>query len=119
MAHYAILDENNVVLNVFVGEDETEYFDAEQHYVDMGIGVRIKRTSYNTYAGEHLDGGIPFRVNFAEVGGTYSDELDAFIPPKPFSQWVLNATTCQWEPPFPEPDDGIDHVWSEELGDWS
>lgn len=119
MAHYAILNEQNVVINTFVGIDESEDIDTEQHYVDIGMGHKIKRFSYNTYGGEHLTGGIPFRMNCAEVGGSYSDELDAFIPEKPFKQWILDESTCLWIPPFPEPDDGIDHVWDEELGDWS
>lgn len=118
MTYYAVLDENNIVIDIFVGIDESEKDNAEQYYIDLGFGDKIKIYSSETYAGEHLNGGIPFRMNSAEIGGSYSDELDAFIPPKPFNQWILDESTCRWVAPIPEPKDGRDHIWDELSGSW-
>jgi hypothetical protein len=93
MAHYALLDENNIVLQVIVGKDEgTEGRDWEQYYGG-------KRTSYNTICGQHTEGGTPFRKNYAGIGYTYDAGKDAFIAPKPSETAVLNEDTCCWEEP--------------------
>lgn len=94
MAHYAILNENNVVTQVFVGKNENENgIDWEQYY-------GAKRTSYNTYGGVHRLNGVPFRKNYAGIGFTYDPVRDAFIPPKPDGPtWLLNESTCLWEDP--------------------
>ena len=63
-----------------------------------------KQTSYNTVGGVHKLGGTPFRKNHASVGYTYDEDRDAFIPPKPFPSWVLNETTCLWDPPIARPE---------------
>jgi hypothetical protein len=115
MAHYAMLNENNVVVQVTVGRNETETFnglmiDWEQYYGG-------KRTSYNTFGGVHQLGGKPFRKNFAGIGFTYDPTRDAFIPPKPFASWTLNEDTCLWEPPVPYPADGM-YTWDEETTTW-
>lgn len=106
MAHYAMLDENNIVINVITGIDEDEIVndvtDWEAFYSEMH-GCRVLRTSYNTYQGEHRHGGTPFRGNYAAIGYSYSDELDAFIPPQPEPDWVLNTTTFTWGSPTPIP----------------
>jgi hypothetical protein len=118
MAHYAFLDENNIVTEVIVGKDEgDEGIDWEQHYA-VFRGQPCKRTSYNTYGGVHVSDGIPFRKNYAGIGFTYDKDLDAFIPPQPFPSWVLNETTYLWEPPVPMPDDGQLYQWDEEQGQW-
>jgi hypothetical protein len=116
MAHYAVLDENNVVIQVTVGKDEDETFegqtvDWEQHY-------RGKRTSYNTHGGVHQLGNIPFRKNYAGIGYTYDPTRDAFIAPQPFASWTLNEDTCQWEPPVPFPTDSQRHYWDEATTSW-
>ena len=91
MAHYAYLDENNIVTNVIVGKNEGENgIDWEQYY-------GAKRTSYNTLGGVHSLGGTPFRKNYAGIGYFYDLQRDAFIPPKPSDEYVLNEQTCQWE----------------------
>jgi hypothetical protein len=96
MAHYAFLDENNIVTEVIVGKDEGEDgIDWEQHYGAFRSQV-CKRTSYNTCGGAHLTGGTPFRKNYAGLGYTYDEARDAFIPPKPSDDAVLNEETCQW-----------------------
>jgi len=114
MAHYAFLDSDNIVTEVIVGKDEGEDgIDWEQHYGDFR-GQTCKRTSYNTAGGVHINGGTPYRKNYAGVGFTYDATRDAFIPPKPFFSWVLNETSCTWEPPVPMPvEEGKIFRWKE------
>ena len=116
MAHYAFLDENNVVTQVIVGKDESEG-DWEQVYGNFH-GSTCKRTSYNTRAGQHTSGGAPFRKNYAGIGFLYDETRDAFIPPKPYESWVLNEDTCLWEAPVAPPDDGQEYVWDEATVSW-
>ena len=99
MAHYAFLDENYVVTHVITGIDEgVDGIDWEQHYA-LFTGQVCKRTSYNTVGGVHQLGGVPFRKNYAGIGFTYDLARDAFIPPKPSEDAVLNEETCLWEIP--------------------
>ena len=118
MAHYAFLDEQYVVTEVIVGRDESN-FDWEQHYGNFR-GQLCKRTSYNTLGNVHKEGGTPFRKNYAGIGYTYDPMRDAFIPPRPFASWVLNETTCHWEPPIPIPTDAttVPYSWNETLQQW-
>jgi len=90
MAHYAILDENNTVTNVITGKDENDrtagVADWEAYYAHvLGIPAeQVKRTSYNTFNGEHREGGTPFRGTYAGIGYTYDPVLDEFVtPPEP------------------------------------
>ena len=119
MAHYAFLDSNNMVTEVIVGKEEGEDgIDWEQHYGEFR-GQTCKRTSYNTYAGVHKNGGTPFRKNYAGIGYTYYPARDAFIPPKPFASWFLNETSCVWEPPTPMPiEEGKSFRWDESTTAW-
>lgn len=120
MAHYAFLDENNIVTEVIVGIDETELIegkDPETWYQDFR-GQVCKRTSFNTYQGQHLQGGTSFRGNYAGVGFTYYPDLDAFIEPKPFESWILNETIYAWEAPIEYPNDGKEYSWNESIVNW-
>jgi hypothetical protein len=100
MAHYAFLDDNNIVTEVIVGKDETELIDGldpETWYGNFR-GQTCKRTSYNTIGGKNTrKDATPFRKNYAGIGFTYDAERDAFIPPKPDGEWQLNEDTCLWE----------------------
>jgi hypothetical protein len=116
MAHYAFLDENNIVTEVIVGKDEGEV-DWEQHYGAFR-SQSCKRTSYNTSGGVHRLGGTPFRKNYAGIGYTYDSERDAFIPPTPYASWLLNEDSCLWNAPVPYPDDGNLYTWDEETLSW-
>jgi hypothetical protein len=90
MAHYAFLDDENIVTEVITGIDENELIeglDPENWYGNFR-GQTCKRTSYNSN----------IRKNYAGVGYFYDQELDAFIPPKPEGDWVLNLEFCNWEP---------------------
>ena len=118
MAHYAFLNQNNIVTEVIVGKDEGEGgIDWEQHYGEFR-GQTCKRTSYNTYGGVHANGGTPLRKNYAGIGYTYDATRDAFIAPKPFASWLLNETSCIWESPTPMPIDDKRYSWNEEQLAW-
>ena len=110
MAHYAFLDENNIVTEVITGKDETELIeglDPETWYGNFR-GQKCVRTSYH--------GNI--RKNYASIGFTYDSTRDAFIPPKPFASLVLSEETCLWETPTPMPTDGKNYMWDEPTKAW-
>jgi hypothetical protein len=124
VAHFAKLDENNLVVFVTVGRDEDEHLEDE---LSARTGDIYKRTSYNTRGGVYYDPatGEPsadqskvFRGNYAGIGFTYDEDLDAFIPPKPFDSWLLDEVTFSWVAPMPYPEDEEDYVWDEEAGAW-
>ena len=118
MAHYAFLDSNNIVTLVIAGKDENDgVYDWEKLYTNE-MGQVCKRTSYNTWGGQHKQGGTPFRKNYAGIGYTYDATRDAFIPPKLFPSWTLNENTCLWEAPAPMPQDGKYYVWDEATVSW-
>lgn len=121
MAHYAFLDENNMVTEVIVGADEEDLPDGvsswEEHYSNFR-GQRCLRTSYNTYAGVHILGGTPFRGNFAGIGMFYDENLDAFIDVQPFPSWSLNESTFTWQAPIEQPQMPPIVFWNEEAGNW-
>ena len=122
MAHYAFLDENNIVTEVIVGRDENEVVDGisdwEAAYGEVR-GQVCKRTSYNTLGNQHLEGGTPFRGNYAGIGYEYREDLDAFVGPKPFESWSLNEETFLWEAPVPKPVGGNLYSWDEDAGNWT
>lgn len=107
MAHWAEIDENNIVVQVLVTDNNDPNGDEGYQFLLDNFGGTWLKTSYNTIGNIHLEGGTPFRKNFAGIGFTYDSERDAFIPPKDFDSWILNEDTCQWEPPIPKPADGI------------
>jgi len=111
MAHYAFLDENNIVTEVIVGRNEYEVVngisDWEAWYGEFR-GQVCKRTSYNNN----------YRKNYAGVGYYFDEALDAFIPPKPFDSWVLDEETCRWQAPIDYPTDGFLYSWDEENQNW-
>jgi hypothetical protein len=118
MAHYAFLDENNIVTEVIVGKNEGEDgIDWEEQYGAFR-GQICKRTSFNTLGGIHMAGGTPFRKNYAGIGYSYNSQRDAFIAPKPFASWLLDENTCLWNAPEPYPNDGKRHLWDEATTAW-
>ena len=123
MAHYAFLNENNIVTEVITGKDETEtapdgFADWEEYYLTKRPGQdACKRTSYNTSAYTHLLGGTAFRGNYAGQGFTYDSSNDVFYDAQPFASWSLDSNWI-WQPPIPYPSDGtVDkgYVWNEEA----
>jgi hypothetical protein len=123
MAHFAKLDENNVVVFVTVGRDED---DGKETELTNRTGDVYKQTSYNTRGGVHYQqDGTPspdqtkaFRKNYAGIGYTYDAGRDAFIPPKPFASWALNENTCLWDAPTPYPNDDKEYRWDEVTTSW-
>lgn len=117
MAHFAQLDDSNVVLhvNVIADADCLDGDGNESEAVGIafckslwGADTDWKQTSYNE----------TIRKNYAEVGSTYDASKDAFIPIKEFPSWVLNDTTCKWEAPTSKPDDGKYYGWDEDTTSW-
>ena len=100
MAHYAFLDENNIVIEVIVGKNENEDgIDWEEYYGNFRK-QKCKRTSYNTQNGEHINGGTPYRLNYAGIGYVFREDINspegAFIPPCPGEGYVLDENTGLW-----------------------
>lgn len=106
MAHFAELDENNIVTRVLVTDNDfpNEGYD----WLVETFGGRWVQTSYNA----------TIRKNFAGIGFSYDEDRDAFIPPKPFESWLLNEETCNWEAPTPYPTDGKLYNWDEASQEW-
>lgn len=114
MAHFAQLNESNVVTQVIVVSNDAignlpfpESNVAGQEFLRPFYGSNWQQTSYNG----------SFRKNYAGIGYTFDPVLDAFIPPQPFPSWVLNVQTCQWEAPVPMPTDGM-YYWDEQTLSW-
>ena len=110
MAHYAFLDDKNIVTEVITGIDETELIeglDTETWYGNFR-NQKCKRTSYNG----------KIRKNYAGIGFTYDRERDAFIPPKLYPSWTLNEETCLWEAFVTHPNDGKFYDWNETTKSW-
>lgn len=115
MAHFAELDENNVVTRVIVvaNKDTADANGNEVESIGVAFCQRLfggnwKQTSYH--------GNI--RKNYAGIGYTYDAAIDAFVPPKPYPSWVLNPDTAQWEAPVPMPTDGKMYSWDEATQSW-
>lgn len=125
MAHWAEIDENNIVLRVAVGNNDDP--DEGENFFKNVLGGTWIKTSINTRGGIHYnpDSDVPsndqskaLRKNYASVGYTYDESRDAFIAPKPYNSWNLNEQTCQWEAPSPEPQDGKLYYWEEDSLNW-
>jgi hypothetical protein len=117
MAHFAKLDDQNIVIDVNVVNNETinnlPFPESEPVGVAFltdwsGGYTNWKQTSYNA----------SFRKNYAGLGYTYDAVFDAFVPAKPFPSWLLNTKTCQWQAPVPYPTDGKMYSWDEETQSW-
>jgi hypothetical protein len=121
MAHYAQLDENNVVTQVIVvdNKDCSDAIGVEKEYIGAAFceklfGGNWKQTSYN--------GNI--RKNYAGIGFTYNANIDAFVPPKPYASWVLDNETAQWNAPVAMPEDAGTgeppkrYSWDEATTSW-
>jgi len=134
MAHFALLDENNIVVQVYPGTDK----ETEQQ-LSARTGKTYKKCSYHTKGGiyyhKNPETGVyepspdqtkAFRKNYPHIGAFYDENKDAFIPTKPFDSWILNEEKCLWFPPVGKemPDDSlsigsfIEVKWSEEKQEW-
>ena len=121
MAHFAKINESNIVTQVVVVNDSDGNNDTDgQNFLNNLFKTTHtwKKTSYNTYGNTHRLGGTPYRKNFASVGFTYDSSRDAFIEPKPYNSWTLDETTCLWESPVAYPSDGKSYEWDEDNRQW-
>ena len=115
MAHFAELDENNIVLRVIVVNNSELLDENGQEQESKGIdfcksllGGNWIQTSYNGN----------FRVRYAGIGYAYNTYHNAFIPPKPFESWLFNDNMLDWYPPVPYPEDGKYYIWNEDSVNW-
>jgi hypothetical protein len=106
MAHFAEIDENNIVSRVLVTNND--FPNEGYNWLIENLGGTWIKTSYNAN----------IRKNFAGIGYTYDEGRDAFIPPKPYESWLLNEDTCQWEAPTAYPTDGKLYTWDEDSQEW-
>ena len=120
MAHYAFINDNDIVTEVIVGidEDSTDtlpegYTSWEDWYLTQRPSMSAcKRTSYNTIANTHSGGGTAFRGNYAGIGFTWDETNNVFYPPQPYGSWTLSSDWV-WEAPIDYPDDGNAYIWNE------
>ena len=115
MAHFAQLDDNNIVTQVIVVNNNELLDETGNESEAKGIafcqslfGGNWKQTSYNA----------SFRKNYAGIGYAYDAGRDAFISPKPFPSWILDEETCGWNPPVPRPIDDKIYSWDEDNQQW-
>ena len=125
MAHWAEIDENNIVVRVVVTSNDlpNEGYD----WLANTLGGTWLKTSYNTVDGVYMtpnseprmpdeDQSKAFRGNYAGKDFTYNADLDAFIPPQPFPSWILNESTFNWDAPSEKPADN--YIWDEDSLSW-
>jgi len=117
MAHFAEIDENNLVIRVLRIADEQEERGQEHLAEDLKQGGTWLQTSYNTRGGVHINGGTPFRKNMAGIGWIWDESRDAFYEPSPYPSWILDEESCYWQAPKPEPSEGW-WTWDEEQQEW-
>ena len=125
MAHFAKLDESNIVTTVNVVHNNELLVDGTENE-QKGINFLKKlynwdywkQTSYNTTGGVHKLGGTSFRKNYAGIGYTYDADREAFIAPQPYPRGTLNDDTCLWDSPVAYPDDGQIYEWNESTTSW-
>jgi hypothetical protein len=107
MAHFAEIDENNIVTQVLVVPDEQEHRGQEFLADDLGLGGVWRQTSYNH----------KIRKQYAGIGFSYDEAADVFVAPQPFPSWTLDENH-DWQAPKPKPEDDVMYFWNEETLDW-
>lgn len=126
MAHWAELDENNIVTRVLVGDNNDPAGDEGYSWLIENLGGTWIKASYNTVSGKRINqetGELTnesgFRGNFPGVGFKYYEDIDAFIEPCPeeFPSWIIDTENYIWIPPVPKPDSGT-WIWDEETISW-
>ena len=115
MAHFARLDENDIVVGVHVVSDDVITVDS-QEVEQLGIDFLSELHNHPYWAQTSYNGNI--RKNYAGVGMKFDRVRNAFIAPKPFESWILNEETCGWEPPTPKPTGMGHYAWSEADLNW-
>jgi hypothetical protein len=116
MAHFARINENNIVDEIIViGNEDCQNLDfpesesvGQEFITSIGLSGNWKQTSYNAN----------FRKKYAGIGDTFDETRDAFITSKPFTSWILNEDTCVWESPIERPSNGKFYRWNEDEQSW-
>jgi hypothetical protein len=120
MAHYAFINENNVVTEVITGVDE-DIIQTDLDGLEVGGSSEAWETWYGNFRGQvckRTSYNGNYRKNYAGIGYTYDEDRDAFISPKPFDSWLLDEDTCNWNPPVPYPNDDKMYTWNEDTISW-
>jgi len=117
VAHFAKIGLGYKVLTVVAVDNDNLNNENGDEVEQLGIDFLKDLTGYPFWVQTSYNANI--RKNYAGLGCRYDEDLDAFIPLKPFSSWSLNEETCQWESPTPYPDDEKMYVWDEEVQDWA
>jgi hypothetical protein len=115
MAHWAEINDNNIVTRVVVMNNDEHDDEGQQWLLDNLGGTWIK-TSYNTFGNTHKLGGTPLHKNYAGVGFIW-DGI-GFKQEQPHPTWVLDEETYLWRPPVEYPNDGLFYYWEEETQEW-
>lgn len=122
MAHFAQLDNNNIVTQVIAVNNESapDEKTGQEFLASIGFEGNWIQTSYNTQGGTHLLGGTPLRWNYAGIGYSYDPARDAFIAPKPYPSYVFDEEKLSWKNPIPKPEgtDTIGWKWNEGSLSW-
>jgi hypothetical protein len=127
MSYWAEINENNIVLRVFVGDNHDSNGDEGYQWLINNLGGIWLKTSYNTRGGVHYnpetnepsaDQSKALRKNYAGIGYVYDESRDAFYAPQPYLSWTLNEDSCIWEAPIPYPIDDKNYEWNEENQSW-
>jgi hypothetical protein len=105
MAHFAKIDENNIVQEVLVVDNSLEHRGHDFLANDLRLGGRWIQTSYNNN----------FRKQYAGIGFYYDEVKDIFVQPQPFALWTLDENS-DWQAPIPKPDEY--HYWDEDIQNW-
>lgn len=119
MAHFAEVDENNIVVRVTVVPDDQEHR-GQDFMHELGLEGTWIQTSYNTYKNEHKYGKTPLHGNYAGIGWHWFPDEQIFLPPKPHPTWTVNTETATWEAPIPY--DETKHkgfMWDDDIEDWA
>ena len=115
MAHFAELDSNNVVTQIVV-VNNNELLDNGVESENKGVEFLNSLFGHNRWKQTSYSGKI--RKNYAGIGYSYNESLDAFISPQPFASWTLDENICQWKAPVEHPNDDKFYTWNEESNSW-
>ena len=116
MAHFARLDENNMVIRVHVLSNHVLVKDGEENEQQGAEFLQNLHKTTDRFIQTSYNGNI--RKNYAGKWHIYDETRDAFMIPQPYPSWILDEDTCQWEPPVPRPEDIRVHNWDEDSGSW-
>lgn len=119
MAHFAKLNQDNLVIDVIVVANDVLLDNNNEEQEQLGVDFLNSTFGEHNWKQTSFNGS--FRKNYAGIGYSFNEDLNAFIPEKPFNSWILNEDTCQWDPPKPRPEEtslSVGYVWDEQVQEW-